>query len=237
MARPPKRVMIDSQEIQEPPYVSQGIHYWFDEANMLEGRLLIWGPKDSVYEDMPMIYSVNFPATGYPFDPPKVLFLTTDGYTRFHPNMYREGKVCLSILGTWDGPKWAATMHLSTVAITLLSLMDNNPIVHEPGFENRKDVISTSYNDFVGYSSLVYLIKLIETYVNTKTLPEYMKVFEAEFLERLPTMCKSIQDRLDKASIEKVWTTMPYSMSGSTKYSEYRARFKTVVQKIEETKS
>jgi hypothetical protein len=38
----------------------------------------------------------------YPDVPPKVQFLTTGGgHVRFNPNLYSDGKVCLSILGTW----------------------------------------------------------------------------------------------------------------------------------------
>ena len=45
-----------------------------------------------------------FCADRYPFEPPKVLILTVDGRTRINPNLYANGKVCLSILGTWSGP-------------------------------------------------------------------------------------------------------------------------------------
>lgn len=34
-------------------------------------------------------------------------FLTTgSGSVRFNPNLYQCGKVCLSLLGTWQGPSW-----------------------------------------------------------------------------------------------------------------------------------
>ena len=33
----------------------------------------------------------------------KLTYLTNDGNTRFHPNLYRNGKVCLSVLNTWRG--------------------------------------------------------------------------------------------------------------------------------------
>jgi hypothetical protein len=38
--------------------------------------------------------------------PPQVSFKTTGGGSiRFNPNLYAEGKVCLSLLGTWSGGK------------------------------------------------------------------------------------------------------------------------------------
>ena len=45
----------------------------------------------------------------YPNRPPQVHFLTTgNGRIRFNPNLYNNGKVCLSLLGTWSGPGWNA---------------------------------------------------------------------------------------------------------------------------------
>lgn len=36
--------------------------------------------------------------------PPVVKLVTTGGGTvRFNPNLYNDGKVCLSLLGTWHG--------------------------------------------------------------------------------------------------------------------------------------
>eukprot|EP00961_Rhodomonas_salina_P096479 1297777-Rhodomonas_salina.3 len=36
-----------------------------------------------------------------------MLFLTTArGSVRFSPNLYQDGKVCLSLLGTFEGPRW-----------------------------------------------------------------------------------------------------------------------------------
>ena len=54
-------------------------------------------------------FDIFFP-NNYPNVPPKCQFLTTGaGSVRFNPNLYADGKVCLSILGTWEGrpeEKW-----------------------------------------------------------------------------------------------------------------------------------
>ena len=41
-----------------------------------------------------------------------------------------QGKVCLSILGTWAGPKWTSIMDITTVLLTIQSLLDKNPLHH-----------------------------------------------------------------------------------------------------------
>lgn len=48
----------------------------------------------------------------FPQTPPQAHFLSwTNGNGRVNPNLYEEGKVCLSILGTWAGDRnesWSA---------------------------------------------------------------------------------------------------------------------------------
>ena len=54
----------------------------------------------------------------YPLSPPKVNFMTTDGgRVRFNPNLYTCGKVCLSVLNTWDKNDW-------TPANTILGMVN-----------------------------------------------------------------------------------------------------------------
>ena len=97
-----KRLMRDIKAVQE--LKGQGIWYHEDESTITKGTAMIRGPASTPYADALLFFSVEFP-TDYPFSPPKVLFLTSDGETRFHPNLYIQGKVCLSILGTYSGPQ------------------------------------------------------------------------------------------------------------------------------------
>jgi hypothetical protein len=58
---------------------------------------------------------------------------------RFNPNLYNCGKVCLSLLGTWQGQPWVAnesTMLQVLVSIQALILVPH-PMLNEPGWENR----------------------------------------------------------------------------------------------------
>ena len=69
-------------------------------------RAVITGPSGSPYEAGVFVFDFFFPLD-YPQVPPKVTFLTTGGGSvRFNPNLYADGKVCLSLLGTYDGPRW-----------------------------------------------------------------------------------------------------------------------------------
>lgn len=69
-------------------------------------RALIIGPADTPYANGCFLFDIFLP-NNYPDVPPMVQYLTTGGgRVRFNPNLYENGKVCLSLLGTWAGPSW-----------------------------------------------------------------------------------------------------------------------------------
>jgi baculoviral IAP repeat-containing protein 6 len=101
---------------------------------------IISGPKDTPYENGLFEFHAYLPPD-YPTGTPQVLLCTTGGDTiRFNPNLYNSGKVCLSILGTWQGAeseKWNAktsTFLQVLVSIQALILVEQ-PFFNEPGYE------------------------------------------------------------------------------------------------------
>lgn len=100
------------------------------------------GPPESPYEYGFFEFLVRF-GPEYPSKPPKVDAKTTNGgRCRFNPNIYSQGKVCLSILGTWHGERpgeeWSPAQGLESILVSIQSLMSNNPYENEPGYENAK---------------------------------------------------------------------------------------------------
>lgn len=70
-----------------------------DESNLKIIHAIIMGVMDTPYEGGFFYFVLKCP-NDYPIHPPKVKLMTTDaGKVRFNPNMYKNGKVCLSILG------------------------------------------------------------------------------------------------------------------------------------------
>ena len=124
-----RRLIKDIKEVLKNPLYDQGIYYTHDEENMLKGYALIIGPGESLYEDGFYFFEFLFPKD-YPFRPPKVIFHTRDGVTRFNPNLYRNGKTCLSILNTWKGESWTSCQSIRTVLLTLVTLFHNSPLLN-----------------------------------------------------------------------------------------------------------
>ena len=72
---------------------------------MLKGYAVIFGPTDTIYRYGAYMFEFKFP-TNYPVSPPKLTYLTNDGNTRFHPNLYRNGKglfICFKYTEAKDG--------------------------------------------------------------------------------------------------------------------------------------
>lgn len=153
----------DLKEIHKMSLSELGIHVHFNEENMLNAKAIIIGPKDTPYENGVLLFSIEFP-TNYPFSPPKVKYISSSKF-RIHPNLYVgqphnnfEGKVCLSIINTWSGPKWTTVMHIGSVLLSIQSLLDSNPLRNEPGFEKDDSIKNKLYNQIVEYNTYQHLI-------------------------------------------------------------------------------
>lgn len=78
----------------------------------------------------------------YPNVPPKVQYMTTNnGTVRFNPNLYKNGRVCLSLLGTWSGEAWnPSSSNLIQVLKSILYLIfTEEPYYNEPGYTRTKE--------------------------------------------------------------------------------------------------
>ena len=216
--------MISNRFIKELPYLKSeltketNIYYFNNDENITKGIAFMFGPKDTPYEYIPMEYSIEIP-NDYPFIPPKVLYKTNDGNTRFHPNFYIDGKVCLSILGTYSGPKWVSSMNIKSVLLSIYSLLTNNPLTHEPSYEN------TSFTNPRNYQYTQYvehqIIKLF--YNNMKK--DYYKIYMTENEEFKETILKNYDIILSKIkekaqSAEIIFSMLPYSMNGYTSWNK-----------------
>jgi len=197
---------------------NQNIYYFCNDDNISKGTAYLFGPEDTPYEHIPLEFSFIIP-TDYPFVPPKVSYLTNDGFTRFHPNFYIEGKVCLSILGTYSGPTWASSLNLSSILLSLYSLITKNPLQHEPGYEtlNENHPKSSQYSDYVEHN----LVRLFFEKYNL-----YKKIEDEEFQVTLEKSREKLIEKVIKkgANQELLYTLLPYGMSGGTQWKKLSAK-------------
>lgn len=77
------------------------------------------GPEDTPYQNYKFKLEFKF-YDNYPIKPPSVKFISPI----YHPNVYRDGKICVDIL---QG-EWSPAQNIRTILISIRSLlMDPNP--------------------------------------------------------------------------------------------------------------
>ncbi|KAF9869866.1 ubiquitin-conjugating enzyme [Colletotrichum karsti] len=176
----------------------EGIFVRYDGDRLDAMKVLITGPADTPYENGLFEFDL-FCDVEYPREPPHVLFKTTSLDRRINPNLYVDGKVCLSLLGTWDGEPWIPVK--STLLQVLVSIQAMvfcpRPWFNEPG----SDVVYASPDVLAKYdtgvrSDTVYfgmgqwLEKLQNGPSGKNVWSEVVrKHFELTWREILPVIC------------------------------------------------
>ncbi|XP_066996915.1 ubiquitin-conjugating enzyme E2 Z [Anabrus simplex] len=177
------RIKRDMMSIyNEPP---PGLFVVPDEKDMTVIHALITGSFDTPYEGGFFYFLIRCPPD-YPIRPPRVKLMTTGGGTvRFNPNLYKNGKICLSILGTWTGPCWSPAQSLASVLISIQSLLNEKPYHNEPGFETERNPGDMArYNEIIQHETLrVAVCGMLEN-DTCLTVPDALReVMEKTFLE------------------------------------------------------
>ena len=107
------------------------VRTWADRLDLI--RVLIIGAETTPYNLAPFVIDFQFPEE-FPKVPPNAHFHSwTNGLGRINPNLYEDGKICLSLLGTWSGEgkneEWSETgSSMLQVIVSLLGLV----LVKEP---------------------------------------------------------------------------------------------------------
>jgi ubiquitin-conjugating enzyme E2 R len=108
------------------------------EDNFLVWSVYLEGPKDTPYEGGIFELMMEFPVD-YPMEPPKLKFVSEF----WHPNVFKDGNICISILHSStstdnrhnelesDAERWMPSQTVSSVILSVMSLL-NDPNFSSP---------------------------------------------------------------------------------------------------------
>ena len=228
-----RRLQKDIVQIIKNPLTDQGIYYAHDENDMLKGYAIIFGPSDTIYRYGGYCFEFSFPHN-YPFSPPKLKYLTNDNITRFHPNLYRSGKVCISILNTWKGEGWTSCQNISSILLMLVTLLHNKPLLNEPGIKETHSSFK-SYNKIITYKNLEIAV-LRNLRKDKQHLMGKCICFAAIYTNYIKKNKEKILDYIIKQKEEnkeeKEYCARIYSMKCVINYDELLDKFKKIFSEI-----
>ncbi|XP_075230933.1 (E3-independent) E2 ubiquitin-conjugating enzyme UBE2O isoform X3 [Lycorma delicatula] len=146
----------------------QGIWVKGFEDRMDLYSVMIRGPEKTPYEDGLFFFDFQLSAD-YPKAPPLCHYISYCS-DRLNPNLYEDGKVCVSLLGTWSGKGtevWTLTSNLMQVIVSIQGLiLVSEPYFNEAGYEKQKGSQqgrenSRMYNEMVILKLVQSMTKLI----------------------------------------------------------------------------
>lgn len=129
------------------------VRTWESRLDLL--RVLIVGPRNTPYELAPFVMDFHFSAD-FPKMPPDAHFHSwTGGIGRINPNLYENGKICLSLLGTWPGDErnesWSPTgSSMLQIIVSLMGLV----LVKEPYYSKSLILLFVYYYSYDDLSAI-----------------------------------------------------------------------------------
>eukprot|EP01028_Stygiella_incarcerata_P014220 TRINITY_DN922_c0_g1_i2.p1 TRINITY_DN922_c0_g1~~TRINITY_DN922_c0_g1_i2.p1 ORF type:complete len:176 (+),score=35.70 TRINITY_DN922_c0_g1_i2:335-862(+) len=138
-----------------------------DDSNLFKWSIFIFGPPDTIYEGGLFKATLEFPED-YPLMPPKMKFISR----MWHPNVYPDGTVCISILHAPGDDeygyetaqeRWLPIHTVETILVSVISMLsspnDESPANIEAAKEYRqnpemfkrrvKDLVRKSQEDYI----------------------------------------------------------------------------------------
>ena len=154
--------------------------------------IMIFGPKSTPYQDGVFLFDVELPCN-YPDSPPNVYYISYCS-DRINPNLYENGKVCVSLLGTWTGKGtevWSANSNLLQLIVSIQGLiLVDEPYYNEAGYTKQRGTATGNENSCL-YNEMV-VIKLVQSMTKLfKNPPETFK-------ERIINHLVSVSDKFIK---------------------------------------
>ncbi|XP_005110437.1 (E3-independent) E2 ubiquitin-conjugating enzyme UBE2O [Aplysia californica] len=180
------------------------VHGFEDRLDLYS--VMILGPDGTPYEDAVFLFDIMLP-NDYPTSPP-ICHYHSYCSDRLNPNLYEDGKVCVSLLGTWSGKGTEVWTHKSNLLQVLLSIQGlilvREPYYNEAGFERQRGTQVGEENSRM-YNEMAILKTCQSLTEMCKRPPE---TFKEEVLRYLlshgPRMIARLQQWVEMSESKKV---------------------------------
>ena len=215
-----KRIMkeIKILEMAREDLEKNGIYFFYDGSKLGTFYFLIVGIEGTPYEKGIYPFKMDIPLA-FPFEPPKMkIILPNDGHSRMNPNLYVNGKVCLSMINTWSGPGWLPSFTLEKVMVVTQALvMHEHPLVNEPGHENDSKSKLNEYNECVLHQNYALAVIRMHQSRNDFGFKLFGDIINKLILENKDFYIEKLEEYV-KVKTKKVFQEWTYHMRFNNKY-------------------
>tara|TARA_B100001142_G_scaffold319852_1_gene363910 strand:+ start:83 stop:778 length:696 start_codon:yes stop_codon:yes gene_type:complete len=219
-----KRLLKDVVDIMKNPLEDNGIYYQHNQENMLKGHALIVGPEDTLYNYGYYLFEFTF-SKEYPFKPPKVVYLTNEHDIRFHPNLYRNGKVCLSLLNTWRGEQWTSCQSIRTILLNLVTLFHNKPLLNEPGIKEDYRYFK-DYNRIIKYSNYnTAVLSVLKDKIYKSVSDKFKDIIKENYIKNKDKILEHLKKLKDSEKKEIITIGIYSKMTCNVNYNKLYNKF------------
>ena len=248
----PEKAIRLAQEFADLPRAlpiesTNSIYVRVDKDNMDYMKVLIMGSEGTPYSNGAFEFDVFFDSQ-YPKGPPKVTLRTTGGgTTRFNPNLYNTGKVCLSLLGTWRGnssENWDPKIStLLQVLISIQSIIMSDLVYYNEPFHDSEmgttlgEQRNEAYSNIVRYANIKYaMIEQIK-----KPSKGFEEVIRRHFYLKKEQILEEVRGWIEKSKIAKADYSSHSSYHNTNwadkfrKPGEYTRMLKDIYKELEST--
>ena len=221
-----RRIMGDLKELKDS---LEGVYIHFDESDINQMIVMIRG-QEGPYEFCQFLFHIRF-SDDYPMTPPIIKFCSSDGKTRLNPNLYIEGKVCLSILGTWQGDPWTSVMTIKTIILSIMALvMIGEPLKNEPGLESSSAENILKYNQIVEYASLNILVNQISN--PSEMFAPLLKNMKEQFIQDYPALIEKLDRLIQSEYNQKTVKVSYHSQNATLNYNSLKKRIQELFDSL-----
>jgi ubiquitin-conjugating enzyme E2 O len=148
------------------------------ESRIDLARVLMLGPVTTPYEYAPFVIDLCFD-TGFPHEAPKAFFHSwTRGGGPVNPNLYQDGKICLSLLGTWPGDSrnetWGEKSTVLQILVSILGLvLVKMPYYNEAGYDVRQGTVEAQIPAALYSEKAYFMTRGFISYALTQGVPGF----------------------------------------------------------------
>ncbi|XPS72858.1 (E3-independent) E2 ubiquitin-conjugating enzyme [Ascochyta lentis] len=180
------------------------VRTWESRLDLI--RVLIIGPSDTPYEYAPFVIDFHL-GSSYPQTPPEAFFHSwTSGNGPVNPNLYEDGKICLSLLGTWHtderNESWSPAK--STLLQVLVSIMGlvlvKDPYYNEAGYDVQRAAPETRLSSALYTERAYFRARAFISHALSNDIAPFTQELQYLYRSDLPDAPRLLDKAIDAAN-------------------------------------